>query len=221
MSNLLVLENITFAYKEKTVLSIRELSISSPGITAITGSNGSGKTTLLKIIGGLLSPVTGTIRYKGSPIKGEEKEQLQKMCVLVHQTPYLFSGTVKKNIQMGMRSAGIRGMELSLKTQELLEKFSLSKLGMEKAALLSGGEKHKVALARAVGLDRKIILLDEPETHIDAASRKIIEQVLIDLSKKRNIIFTTHDAGIADRLAHTIIHLQDGCIEGEKTYDQI
>lgn len=214
MSDILLLENITFAYKEKTVLSIRELSISSPGITAITGSNGSGKTTLLKLIAGLLSPVTGTILYKGSPIKG--KEQLQKMCVLVHQTPYIFSGTVKKNIQMGLKSAGIRGRELTLKTQELLDKFSLSKLELGKAALLSGGEKHKVALARAVGLDRKIILLDEPETHIDAASRKIIEQILIDLSKNRNIIFTTHDAGIADRLAHTIIHLQNGCIEGEK-----
>ncbi len=215
MSDLLKLENLTFTFNEETILDIERIIFPAEKITAVTGANGSGKTTLLRVIAGLITPQTGRIYYKSRSVSGRARDFLKKQCVLVHQKPYLFSGTVRKNIKMGMYASGITSKEAEDKTDQLLEKFTLSGLGSKKVSCLSGGERQKVALARAAGLRRPVLLLDEPEVHIDNESREAIEYILKQLAEEgKHIIFTTHDNEFARRLSGQIIRLHSGKIEG-------
>ncbi len=214
MTDILRIENLTFSYEENPVLDIQQISFPEKKITAITGPNGSGKTTLLKIIAGIIHPLTGTFYFKEKPIPGKPEDSLKKLSVLVHQRPYLFSGTVRKNIRMGTRTSGTR-KSANDRTDELLDKFILTGLGDKKVSCLSGGEKQKVALARAVGLQRTILLLDEPEVHIDSETRKAMEHILKDLALEgKHIIFSTHDNDFARRISGQIIRLKSGTIEG-------
>ncbi len=215
MSELLKMENLTFTFDKDVILDIEQIIFPAEKITAVTGANGSGKTTLLRIIAGLITPQTGIIYYKGSSVPGRVRDFLKKQSVLVHQKPYLFSGTVRKNIKMGMYTSGITGKDAEYETDELLEKFTLSGLGNKKVSCLSGGERQKVALARAAGLHRPVLLLDEPEVHIDNESREAIENLLAQLAEEgKHIIFSTHDSEFARRLSGQIIRLHSGKIEG-------
>lgn len=215
MNNLLIIKDLIFAYGTKEVLNIPEVTFPADRITAVIGSNGSGKTTLLKIIGGLLPSGTGRIFYNGFSITGKREEILRKLCVLVHQNPYLFSGTVKKNMEIALYTRGMGRKAIDVKVEDLMHKFALGNLKDNKISKLSGGEKQKLALARAAGLNRKIFLLDEPQAHIDQNSKKMMEKILIALSDEgKHIIFTTHDYGFAYRMAGRIIHLENGRIKG-------
>ncbi len=218
MSELLKIQDLTFTYGNDTVLAIEEMVFPAEGITAVTGANGSGKTTLLRILAGLISPRTGRFSYRSSPLPERAKEFLKGQCVLVHQKPYLFSGTVRKNLKMGLQACGITGKAAEMSIDELLEGFALGDLGSKKVSCLSGGERQKVALARAAGLRRPVLLLDEPEVHIDNKSKETIEYTLKQLALHgRHIIFTTHDTDFALRLSEQIIRLSSGAGEGVKT----
>lgn len=206
MYNSIIFRNITFSYTGERVLDIDNLSIEENRVTAITGPNGSGKTTLLKILSGLLLPDHGEIVYKGKILlNGRRRKILMENSTFVHQTPYIFSGSVKRNLTMGIKGEH--------KLKELLSIFDLTKYRNSRASGLSGGEKQKIALARAAGMERDILILDEPLAHIDSESKIIIENILKEMAAKgKTLIISTHDHNFATRMADKIIHIDNGKI---------
>jgi len=206
----IIIKKIGFSYGKDEVLSIDKLSIHKGITTVFLGSNGSGKTTILKLLSGLYSPSKGVI----SP----ETENLKNNSVLVHQNPYLFSGSVKYNIEFGLK---IRNIPKDLRKsiiQKVLSEAQLLNIITRKTSSLSGGEKHRLAIARALSLDPDILVLDEPFANIDPESRNTIEKLILKREgNDKTTIISTHNLESAYRLASSIIQMDKGEIKEPET----
>ena len=202
----LTMNKLGFSYDSNEALLVDHLSIEKGLTTVFLGSNGSGKTTILKILSGLLNPSRGSINRDTADIKRES--------VMVHQVPYLFSGTVKYNIDFGLKIMKTAAGRRNTIVQEALKQAGLLHLIHRKTSQLSGGEKHRLAIARAVAVEPEILILDEPFAHIDTESRKLIEQLIDGRSELgKTTILSTHDLTSAYRLADRIIYLENGKIK--------
>ena len=187
---------LEFAYgNNEPCLSLPDLKISKGAVTVITGENGSGKTTLLKILGGLLQ-VSGKSEDSGLA-------QILEESVYLHQNPYLFRGTVARNMKL-----------ISSNTEDINQ--ALTAVGLEgfsdrKVHTLSGGEKRRAALARIFLSGKKLLLLDEPAAHVDAASMRKIESACRDYAEKgRTVVISSHRGSFGYRTADEIIELNEG-----------
>lgn len=210
MSELYRLDQIRFAYlKDQVVLDIPELEITTNKVTAIQGSNGSGKSTLLKLLAFLERPQQGSIRFCGKELCAAELLSLRRSVSLVFQKPHLLRGTIFENVMLGLK---FRGVPIPLAKKQVID--ALTKTGIaafadKPAAHLSGGEAQKVALARALALQPKVLLLDEPFNHLDQESIENLSRLIADFASQdgRSVIFTTHDQLLADRLVSGVIRI--------------
>lgn len=191
INNNLILDNISFEIPDKS-------------ITAILGPNGAGKSVLLKTINGLVPISKGKITFNSQ----ETSEAIRKKQAMVFQTPTLLRRSVLHNMEF-INS-------INKETNILDAKFLLKRVGLDNfynhpARLLSGGEKQRLSLARALLLKPKLLLLDEPTTNLDPYSLKLIEDLILEESiKGTSIILTTHDMAQAKRLASNIIFINKG-----------
>ncbi len=202
----ITMNKLGFSYDCNEALSIDSLSIEK-GITSVfLGSNGSGKTTILKILSGLISPSRGSINRTYS--------ELIKDTIMVHQIPWLFSGSVKYNIDFVLKNKKVQAKERTVIIREVLKQADLLHLLNRKTSDLSGGEKHRLAIARAIAVEPEILILDEPFAHIDIESRKLIEKLIcIRSDSGKTTILSTHNLSSAYRLADRIIYLENGKIK--------
>ena len=210
------ISGLTKIYGSRTVLDIPRLDIEQEHIYALLGPNGAGKTTLLNIFGFLDTPTTGEIRYRSQTVRYSEHDlqRLRKEVIMVDQHPILFTTTVYKNIEFGLR---IR--KISPKARERIIAESLDMVGMgdfarAPAQNLSGGETQRVAIARALALSPNVFLCDEPTSSVDVENQNIIINILRQINdlKKITVVFTTHDRSQAARLAHHTLVLNRGRI---------
>ena len=159
----------------------------------LIGANGAGKTTLLRIIAGLEKPDKGTIHFNGKVLTDGE---LRQAATLVFQRTAMFSGTVYDNLAYGLRIRGQPEAEIKQKITEALSIVGLKNFEKRRAKKSSGGEQQRISLARALLLNPKILLLDEPTANLDPNSARIIEGTI---SSRRNdntiIILATHNLG--------------------------
>ena len=215
MNILFTIENLGLSLGGKEVLNIPALEIPDNQTVAMTGPNGSGKTSLLQLLGGLLGPHRGRIRFRDLDLFSQStavQDRIRKDLGIVLQSPYLFKTTVLSNVCYGLIRRGISRIEAAKKARETLELVSLGGFGERSHSALSGGEAQRVALARALALEPKVLLLDEPFANVDAVSRSVIERVLLQENRYRrtSVIFTTHDLDQAYRMADTVVTLFDG-----------
>ncbi|MGK7378960.1 thiol reductant ABC exporter subunit CydD [Planococcus sp. 1R117A] len=194
----LTLNGFSFQYGEGFKLEPIQAEIPPYSQAAIIGKSGSGKTTLLHAIAGLLPPESGNVLVNGVPRDQINEKSWFEQLSYISQNPYLFAGTIKENIAIGAsrettdeevweaaKKAGIIEMVMSLK--EGLD----TPIG-EAGRGLSGGEKQRIALARAFLKQPSVILFDEPTTGLDLQTEKILQESLAELGKRATIITVAH-----------------------------
>ena len=178
------------------------------------GPSGAGKTTLVKCIALLNYHRTkGTYYYDQEsiiPVKNEDLLlKIRKKIIFIHQNPVLFKGSVKYNIEYGFK---LRKMKIDRdRLNALIESFNLSHLVNRNVNLLSGGEKQRVCLLRAMALQPEVLILDEPTQNLDPANIKIIEANIKNfVQDKGTVIIVTHNLFQAQRLSTKLGILVNG-----------
>lgn len=218
------INNMTKSYDGRTVLDIKDISIEKGKVIGLLGPNGSGKTTLMEILAFLLEPTSGELWYEDSRVNfsGGRLINLRRKVVLVQQQPILFTTTVFNNVEIPLKIRKIDKQKRSGIVEEFLYLVGMDGFRDAKAHKLSGGETQRVAIAQALACSPEVILLDEPTGSVDVENRIIIERIIRDINREKEIsvIFTTHDMIQASRLADEIVFLFDGKV-AESIYENI
>jgi len=218
------INNMTKSYDGRRVLDIKDIYIEKGRVIGLLGPNGSGKTTLMEILAFLLEPTSGELWYEGSSVdfSGGRLINLRRKVVLVQQQPILFTTTVFNNVELPLKIRKIDKQKRSGIVEEFLSLVGMEAFGDARAHKLSGGETQRVAIAQALACSPEVILLDEPTGSVDVENRIIIERIIRDINREKEIsvIFTTHDMIQASRLADEIVFLFDGKV-AESIYENI
>ncbi len=193
----------------RTLLNVSEISLDNQGLIAVVGPNGAGKSLLLKSLAGVISPDRGSITWDG---QGPSRAGYRRLS-LVLQAPVLLRRSALANVTYALKAAGFNDTDARKAASEALENAGLSEIAETPARLLSGGEKQRLALARALAIEPEIVLLDEPVANLDPASTLAIEKMIAVARDKRvAVVLVTHDLAQARRLADEIIFMNKGQI---------
>ena len=189
---------------QKIILDKINCKIKSNSITAVLGPNGAGKSIFLQTINGLFSVQSGRLTFNLMEIN----QEIRKQQAMVFQNPVLLRRTVIANLQF---ISNLHNKESNRLLKKILSKVGLEGYEKKPARLLSGGEKQRLSMARALIINPNLLLLDEPTANLDPYSLNLIEDlVLEENSIGKTIIFTTHDMSQAKRLATDVIFLNKG-----------
>ena len=212
-------KNITKSFGSLQVLKGIDLEIAKGEIVSIVGPSGAGKTTLLQIIGTLDRPDGGTLAVNGTDVTTLSRKQLsdfrnQHIGFVFQFHQLLPEFTALENIMIPAFIAGKSHKEAKTRAEELLRFMNLSDRATHKPAELSGGEKQRVAVARALVNHPAVILADEPSGSLDSQNKQELHQLFFDLRQEfgQTFVIVTHDEELA-RLTDRTIHLRDGVIE--------
>ncbi len=213
-------ENIEKSFGSLQVLKGISLEVPDKRIYSVVGASGAGKTTFLQILGTLSTPDKGWIEINGQRIDRLSGRQLSKFrnreIGFVFQFHHLLPEfTALENVCMPAYIANIARAKAEKKGKELLGYLGLGKRLDHKPAELSGGEKQRVAVARALINHPSVILADEPSGNLDSANRDELHELLFNLRDDfgQTLVIVTHDTHFAER-SDKIIHMKDGRIDG-------
>lgn len=202
------LHNITKKFGDKTVLDIKQLEFNAGIVTGIIGPNGSGKSTLMKIIAGLDTEFTGSLHMDGQEIN----QKTYKSMTLVFQKPYLINTDVYNNIAYPLKIRGMSKGEINNKVEKMIELLQLKEIMKQNALTLSGGEMQKVAMARAIVFEPKLLLLDEPTSNIDPKTMQLMGNAIkyINQSCNTTVVLVTHNIRQLQRVCTQAVFMQEG-----------
>ncbi|MGI9658325.1 MAG: ABC transporter ATP-binding protein [Gaiellaceae bacterium] len=196
-----------------TVLRRASLSVPRGQRAVLVGPSGAGKTTLLRTIAGLEALAEGSISLDGNQI--DRLPANQRGTAVVFQEPRLLPhlGLVE-NVAFGLRLAGVRKKRRSERARQLLSEVGLAGLGDRDIRGLSGGEQHRVALARALCVEPDVLLLDEPLASVDPNRRESLRALIVALQETRQLttLFVTHDRAEAAELGQTVAVMLEGTV---------
>ena len=194
------IECLQHAYAGRTVLDIGRLEVNAGEVLALVGPSGAGKSTLLRLLNFLETPTAGTILYQGKAITGHVPLEIRRQVTMVFQRPALRRATVRENVAYGLR---LRGISLDGAVDEMMERLGLLPFARQPAHTLSGGEMQRVAVARALLVKPRVLLLDEPTANLDPYNVGLIEEIIRadNAARGTTIILATHNIFQARRLA--------------------
>jgi UDP-glucose/iron transport system ATP-binding protein len=201
---------------------LQDVSVDVERVDALTlvGPSGSGKSTLLRCLNRLEEPTAGTVRFEGRDIRTLDPRALRRRAALVMQTPVLFEGTVRENLRLRPHDVHIDCSDDRLRT-------TLGEVGLERdfldreATTLSGGEKQRVTIARALLRDPQALLLDEPTSALDPPNVALVVETVCRLRDGRGltIVAVSHQPELVRRLGGSLLYLVKGRIEARERID--
>ncbi|MDE6340698.1 MAG: ABC transporter ATP-binding protein [Muribaculaceae bacterium] len=215
---MLQLKNIQKSFGNLQVLKGIDLTIGKGEIVAIVGPSGAGKTTLLQIAGTLESPDSGSVIFNGTELTGMKDKALsafrnRNMGFVFQFHQLLPEFTAQENVALPALIAGTSKKKAMARAAELLAQLGLSERLHHKPAAMSGGERQRAAIARALINDPEIIFADEPSGSLDSANREEIQNIFSDLRSRfgQTVIMVTHDPSLA-AIADRVVEMADGRI---------
>lgn len=194
------------------VLSGVDLAVSAREMVAIVGASGAGKSTLLHVLGALDKPSKGYVVIGGTPISGLDEEQLaalrNRSVGFVFQFHHLLREfTALENVMMPLRIAGKSVASARSRAEELLARVGLSGRMQHLPSELSGGEQQRTAVARALAMDPRVVLADEPSGNLDLANGEMLHELLTEVVNDLEIgmVVVTHNRSLAARAGRVLL----------------
>lgn len=213
------LEGITKSFGSLQVLKGIDLEINKGEIVSIVGPSGAGKTTLLQIMGTLDEPDAGTVEFDGTVVSRMKEKELSafrnKNIGFVFQFHQLLPEfTALENVMIPAFIAGVSSKEANERALEILEFMGLTERASHKPNELSGGEKQRVAVARALINHPAVILADEPSGSLDTHNKEELHQLFFDLRERlgQTFVIVTHDENLS-KITDRTVNMVDGIIK--------
>jgi len=187
------------------VLRVGELGVETGEVLAVIGPNGAGKSTLLQVAALVLRPSQGEVLFDGAPV-GVDTLATRRRLAIALQAPHLIHASVLENAALGLRLRGVAAAERRRRALDWLRRFGVEALAARPATRLSGGEAQRVSLARAFAVAPELLLLDEPFSGLDEATRGGLLDDLAGVLGETGVttVFVTHDRNEALRLADRV-----------------
>jgi len=225
MSELLELNGLRKSFGSNLVLDEISLKFPQGSATVIIGASGSGKSTFINLGIGFLRPPTGSITLDGVDMATIDLRSSRKILSVVAQYTILFDGTVYENITYGMPEPTAAAAEAALRAANAWEFVAKLPDGMdtivgERGSRISGGQKQRLAIARAIIRDPRILVLDEATSALDSESERLIQSALHELMKSRTTFVVAHRLSTVKE-AHLILVLEDGVIVESGTHREL
>ncbi|HSX67037.1 ABC transporter ATP-binding protein [Nocardioides sp.] len=187
---------------------------------ALLGPNGAGKTTLVHHLNGILTGGAGSVAVSGLPVTKKNLKEIRRRVGVVFQDPddQLFMPTVREDVAFGPKNLGLRGAELDSVVMDALARVGMEAYADRPPHHLSFGQRRRVAVATVLAMSPEILVLDEPSSNLDPASRRELAEILVSLDI--TLLMVTHDLPYALQLCERSIVLSDGVVAADgPTYD--
>ena len=222
------IRNLSLGYQNKKVIEALNLSFEAGEFCALLGPNGAGKSTLLKALIGFLKPAAGTISIAGRTLKNWQPSDLAKVVSLIPQDFQLqFDFTVQEIVMMGRFPYLGFWQKYSEKdkkiVEEILEQLDLIEMKGELYSQLSGGERRRVSIARALAQQTEILLLDEAFANLDINHQLEIMRLLSDINREQGklIILVSHNINLSSEYCRRIIMMKKGKVVADGNPNEI
>jgi tungstate transport system ATP-binding protein len=218
MTPLLSIRHLRKSYGERLLLDIDAVTIQPASAYVLTGANGAGKSTFLRILAGLEPAATAEASFAGQPVQmAPYPRLLRDAIVYVHQHPVMFSTSVAHNIGYGLVARGVANAEIARRVDEAMEWAGVTHLRDSNPNTLSGGEKQRIALARARILEPKLLLLDEPTSNLDGAAREQVIALIPTLTGSgSSVVMACHDRDLIALPGVQRLKLRDGRLQARQ-----
>jgi len=209
---MLELRGVRHRYEGRVVLDLAQFSLPRSGAVAVVGHNGAGKSTLLRLLALLEAPTEGQVLFNGTAVPRRTPAALRRRVTLVEQRPVLFRGTVRENLEYGLRVRDVGQTAANGIIGDVVERLGLQALLPRRRHELSDGEVQRVAVARALALRTDVLLLDEPASSADRAAAGALYRALAAERAARpfSVCIASHQLEDAYRWADDIRALADG-----------
>ncbi|WP_330458323.1 energy-coupling factor ABC transporter ATP-binding protein [Streptomyces sp. NBC_00820] len=212
----LEVSGLAFAYPDgHQALFGVDFSVARGERVALLGPNGAGKTTLVLHLNGILGGGTGTVTVAGLPVGKRHMAEIRQKVGIVFQDPddQLFMPTVREDVAFGPAAAGIKGAALEERVRTALERVGMADFAGRPPHHLSFGQRRRVAVATVLAMEPEILVLDEPSSNLDPASRRELAEILRSLDV--TVLMVTHDLPYALELCPRSLILSDGVIAAD------
>ncbi|CDR07349.1 energy-coupling factor ABC transporter ATP-binding protein [Streptomyces iranensis] len=192
-----------------------DLTVARGERVALLGPNGAGKTTLVLHLNGILTAGTGTVTVAGLPVAKAHLAEIRRRVGIVFQDPddQLFMPSVREDVAFGPAAAGLRGAELEERVRRALERVGMAEFADRPPHHLSFGQRRRVAVATVLAMEPEILVLDEPSSNLDPASRRELADILRSLEV--TVLMVTHDLPYALELCPRSVVLSGGVIAAD------
>ncbi|MET9828523.1 ABC transporter ATP-binding protein [Streptomyces sp. NPDC006385] len=212
----LEVSGLAFAYPDgHQALFGVDFSVARGERVALLGPNGAGKTTLVLHLNGILSGGVGSVRVAGLSVDKKNMAEIRRKVGIVFQDPddQLFMPTVREDVAFGPAAAGIKGPELEERVDRALERVGMADFKDRPPHHLSFGQRRRVAVATVLAMEPEILVLDEPSSNLDPASRRELADILRALDV--TVLMVTHDLPYALELCPRSLILSEGVIAAD------
>lgn len=218
MNVLLSIAGLKKRFGERHLFDIDHLVLREGAAYVLTGLNGTGKSTLLRILAGLEAAEVESVSFLGDAISiAPYPAVLREAVVYVHQHPVMFSTSVADNIAYGLKARGLSREEAAHRVDEAMRWAGVKHLRKSRPATLSGGEKQRIALARAKVLNPKLLLLDEPTSNLDGAAREQVIALIPSLTAAGStVVMACHDRDLIALPKVERLKLRDGRLQARQ-----